>query len=649
MKAKHYHALRWFWTGLVMLLGFADVWAATFDWPATITNGPLTFTRRDGSGVTTTAVYGFNGTRDGSIPFRGSQFLLVNDPTGAVTGPLVNDAIDNDATVTLTAGNIYYIRAEMWDGAIHYGAITTLDTTEEGPPPTYGVTIPIPANNTDHAITYIVTNAAGESVGSFTQNPGAEAAELYLGGLETDGALNVLQVTGGFVGGTPPAGGGAGNIELVSSGNPYGHPPTTTVNVNAGIVPGAETSPGSGSSATAPATTPPQAASSGTGVPPTAAPSAPTPTTPTSAPVPTAPVDPSTPGAPSNPTPTGADGAKKEDVMANANQISDRIREASGKAVETGNAVVAATDKVATAVSDNGTKNIEATGKVATAVWESGKGTIEALNKANTSLSEINTRLAAQDTKLGNIATNTGGIATKIDATNSKLDTANTKLEAIKTAVENGPSRTADTAAATASYGAAQAAGGTAKTAAEGSISGGGPMIAPVQPSPPSSWEINVPGIATFDLDPAHDATLSTVISWCRALGAWVIALGFVWWMWGEFKEVMGTALLLPQAKGNTVAAGTGGQATSLLAAAAISVFLLGLPTAYFALTSYGSGIASNPFSGAPGPIARALYLVYLFLPVEAAVSAITAAFAVRKGALIILTGIAAAVRHVTP
>lgn len=502
-------------------------------------------------------------------------------------------------------------------------------------PPTYGVTFPIPANTTTRAITYMVLRG-GVSIASYTQPSGGAAASLYVGGLSSPTPQPILvQVTGGFVSNI------GGLIGIVPEGNSSGNPPTQYVPVNNGVAPSAETSPGSGATATAPSTTAPVSTVPGANTTtPTTVPTAPTPTAPPSAPTTTTPV--SAPSHPTPPTPTGTDPTKKEDTMAAANQVTTAITNASTQATTNANAIIAATDKVAAAVSSNSIKTIEAVDKTTSAVWDSGKKVIETLNKTNSALDDLNTKLSANTTSLT-------GVKTAVDAVGTKLDTTNTRLSEIKTAIQNGPDRTADTTAANSAYATAQAQGASARTSAEGSVSAyATPTVAPVAPGS-QSFQIVVPGITTFDLDPASDPTVSALISWMRGLMAWGISLSFIWWAWGEFRQLMLTAVMLPQAKGNPVVGGTGGQITALVAAAAISVILLALPASFFALSSFGSGIAQNPFASPTTPVSKALYLFYLFFPVDVIVAAITAAFVVRKGGVVILTGVAAAVRFIIP
>lgn len=328
--------------------------------------------------------------------------------------------------------------------------------------------------------------------------------------------------------------------------------------------------------------------------------------------------------------------------MASANQITAAVDSLSDHVTATSNTQVTATDKVAAAVSANGTKTIEAVDKVSTAVWDSGKKTVEALNTTNSSLYDINAALARNKTAID-------AVKTAVDGVGSKIDTSNTRLSEIKTLLETGPDRTADTTAANNAYASAQTQGGSAKTAAESAVSAIGiPTIAPTEPAS-QAFLIEVPGVTTFNMDPSSDPTVAAVISWMRGLMAWIITLAFLWWSWGEFKTVMHTAAVVPQAKGNPVFGGTGAQITALVAAAAISVFLLALPAAYFALSSFGSGMSANPFASPTTAVSKALYLFYLFFPVDVAVAAITAAFVVRKGGIVLLMGVAAAIRFVIP
>jgi len=499
---------------------------------------------------------------------------------------------------------------------------------------TKGATIQIPANGTRFRILYLIKQD-GVVKASYTSEPGDAATTVYVGSLTNDHQLTLEQVTGGDV-----------IVPTDSEGNPDYNAPvnqadnTETVVVGT-VTPNGETAPGSGATANTGATTAPTPIAPGVPPPsPVAPPAAPTSTTTPAAPSTTVNITATT--HPTLPTPTGTGGATKEDIMTGSNQVTAAVNDVSNQVVATGNNVVSATDKVAGAVSANSTAVVTAVDKTSTAVWESGKKTIESIGKTNVALEVVNTSLAG-------VKTAVLSVKTSVDGVSAKIDTTNTRLSEIKTAIESGPDRTADTAAASASYATAQTSGASSNTSAQGSINAFDvPTIAPTSPGS-QSLEIDVPGVATFSLDPSSDPVVSLVIEWIRAFMAWCIVLAFWWWLWAEFKQLMGLAMLLPQAKGNTVAAGTGGQATALIAAGAISVFLLGVPAAFFAVNTFGAGMDANPFSGASGPVAVALYLLYMFFPVEVLVSALVAAFAVRKGGIVILTGVAALIRFVIP
>jgi len=151
----------------------------------------------------------------------------------------------------------------------------------------------------------------------------------------------------------------------------------------------------------------------------------------------------------------------------------------------------------------------------------------------------------------------------------------------------------------------------------------------------------------TVDLNPFNDADLSPVITWLRAIIALAIAGGLTWWTYTELQQYLFFGTILQPARGNTVA-GSGGQITSGIVAAWVTLALLSLPTAFFALaegapllSTFGGGVV-HMFNDAPAGAAQiGVYFIYGFLPMPTIISALSTMLIVRKGGMSVFFGVA--------
>jgi len=154
-----------------------------------------------------------------------------------------------------------------------------------------------------------------------------------------------------------------------------------------------------------------------------------------------------------------------------------------------------------------------------------------------------------------------------------------------------------------------------------------------------------------INFDPLSNPQVATLCTFIRKLIAWVVVLLFECWLWAYFTQFMRDIIHSQQAKGNAVLGGTGGQATALLAAVAITAAILGAPAAFWLLADNMGGlqsIAVNPLelSGAP---AYAVHLFNCVIPVATLVTVCVTYFIVRKGALILFVGVSTVIRFVIP
>jgi len=155
-------------------------------------------------------------------------------------------------------------------------------------------------------------------------------------------------------------------------------------------------------------------------------------------------------------------------------------------------------------------------------------------------------------------------------------------------------------------------------------------------------------------LNPVDDANMSVLAAWMRGAFAWVVFMSFQFFLWNYFKEIYLALAGSQPAKGNPVAGGTGGQATSLLVAIAMTAAIVSVPTLFWALADSGLGWASaitstaNPTQTAASGanfLQAGLHLFETFLPVGTLLSALSSYLIILRGGLILLAGAQTVVR----
>lgn len=165
----------------------------------------------------------------------------------------------------------------------------------------------------------------------------------------------------------------------------------------------------------------------------------------------------------------------------------------------------------------------------------------------------------------------------------------------------------------------------------------------------PSShnMQLNLPGIATVDLDPLK-GSMGSILQWIRAIIAVLVAGWMTYWLYHELQQYLFFSSILQPAKGNTVA-GSGGQITSAIVAAWSTLVILALPTAMTALWTGAPLLVGaetvNPFVSAPSVAGIGLYLVYGVLPITTILTALTSVLFVKKFGMAVYFGVAAAIR----
>lgn len=119
-------------------------------------------------------------------------------------------------------------------------------------------------------------------------------------------------------------------------------------------------------------------------------------------------------------------------------------------------------------------------------------------------------------------------------------------------------------------------------------------------------------GGKSFDLNPFRADRLGPVVDWFRVALAWLCIISYGVWISKEVAEWTKGMSTIRQAQGNAVMGGTGGQATALLAAAAITVAVAVFMVALIAwlagdIVTIGTMIQTigiNPMAGAPAGVA---------------------------------------------
>jgi hypothetical protein len=136
-------------------------------------------------------------------------------------------------------------------------------------------------------------------------------------------------------------------------------------------------------------------------------------------------------------------------------------------------------------------------------------------------------------------------------------------------------------------------------------------------------------GGATFDFNPFSAERMGGVTSWFRAATQWLAFILLGAWMWSQIGVWTRGLSTAQQAKGNPVAAGTGGQATALVAAGLLTVVILTAITALMAFTL--DGITASSLRGIVGTnpltdfLASSFWMLDQLLPVASLISCVVA------------------------
>jgi hypothetical protein len=246
-----------------------------------------------------------------------------------------------------------------------------------------------------------------------------------------------------------------------------------------------------------------------------------------------------------------------------------------------------------------------------------------------------------------------------VDKIVQKMDTAQKALDEHNEAVleEMNRRKTEEMAAKAANPdSSAMSAAGAAASTAEKSSWGTVALTAPTVTGSPPVFLINEPFTGkVFDMNPFRSDRLGGVASWLRSLAVWLIVAAFAIYAVHVAGDTIRDVASSQQAKGNSVVAGTGAQATALIAAGLISLVVLGVVVAMAAwkdtaLTGSGGSIISvlgfDPFASAP---AACVWMIDQVWPITTFLAAILARITFKSVATLSYIGAAAVIRFIVP
>jgi hypothetical protein len=246
-------------------------------------------------------------------------------------------------------------------------------------------------------------------------------------------------------------------------------------------------------------------------------------------------------------------------------------------------------------------------------------------------------------------------VAVRIDKTNTKIDAL--AGHAKKSADQADRQKQIDDDAPTMQEMGTQ--GQAAASAVQSAFDGAGVPSSASAKVPASinapDFSVSMPakfGGATFDLDPFQSSRFAAICAWVKAAFLWLLGVYCFRDAFTEASALIRHLMQLRQARGNTVA-GTGGQITGLIAAAAMSVALLAALVAVLGYVMQDVGLgtmaslwSANPYAGLPGGVA---YMLDQVFPLGAAVVFLLIRPIMQVGMLKIYGGAAAVVRFIVP
>lgn len=233
-----------------------------------------------------------------------------------------------------------------------------------------------------------------------------------------------------------------------------------------------------------------------------------------------------------------------------------------------------------------------------------------------------------------------------IDKVTTRLDAADRVAKKVESLEAAKPATSEMSAQGSAAKSQAEGIIGTAPTGLGYTLSAtGAPTLALAMPAKF--------GGATFDLNPFQSDRFATVCAWFRTACAWLAIALLAGWVWTQLGDWVRGISSVQQAKGNTIAAGTGGQATSLLAAGLMTAAIV---ISLTALLAWGFGeinvpalvasVTTNPVATVPAGV---LWMLDQVLPVSTLITCLVARVTFNMYAAAVYAGCAAVVRFIVP
>lgn len=148
-------------------------------------------------------------------------------------------------------------------------------------------------------------------------------------------------------------------------------------------------------------------------------------------------------------------------------------------------------------------------------------------------------------------------------------------------------------------------------------------------------------------------AYLDPIFTWIREIIRWLVVVTYTLWVFEMLNRQLSSSLQLGQAKGNPVLGGTGGQATTLLSAAAITGVLLTLPVGLWAVyaTNLPVGVlltvAAAPLESTHPSVPIAMGWLATALPIDTLLQIAPVVIIVKKYSLALIHGVAALIRFI--
>lgn len=271
-----------------------------------------------------------------------------------------------------------------------------------------------------------------------------------------------------------------------------------------------------------------------------------------------------------------------------------------------------------------------------------------AANSGKTDMTATNTKLDAIAAATQATQTATQSSAAKLEKMEGYAKEADDRRKELKKMEDDRPNDATQAGAGNAAKGAMSGVFGNHAAPVGPAYAGGGGGAPKLEIAFPAKF-----GGATINLNPFSSDRFGVVMDWFRSATQWLVLVLLGAWLWKEIAQWTRDAASIPQAKGNTIAMGTGGQATGLVAAGIITTALIVGTTALLAFTfgsvSLGSlltNMSANPIVGMAG---GALWMLEQCLPVGTIITCALVRMAFPMFGTALYATVATTIRFVVP